>query len=172
MGKPATYGVVILPPPELTRELLRLRCAHPVLRSRSLPHVTVKTPFLCRHTPALILDHLAEVVADVPPFELQLDGLGAFGQEVVYARVTPSPALGDLHRRVVEGLRGMVETISERHEGNGYVPHLTLVEKLRPEDFPVAWKALAAYRARARFRVERLHLLRGTEATRSVHLGG
>lgn len=167
-----TYGVVLLPPPELSRELMRLRRAHPVLRSRSVPHVTVKSPFLCRHTPALVLERLAELLDPVAPFELELDGLGAFGQEVIYARVAPSPALADLHRRVVEGLDGMVETLTERYEGAGYVPHLTLVEKLRPDDFPLAWKALAGFRARGRFRVDRLHLLRGAEVMRGVALGG
>lgn len=159
------YGIAILPPPEAARGLLAVRRIHPLLRHAGPPHITIKSPFVPRHTPALLLERLAEAVGPIEPFELRLDGLGSFGHAVLYVHVQDCAALRALHRVVVEALEGMVETFEPRHDGVNFTPHLTLAEKLTAAEFEAARRALGGFRPRATFRVERLHLLKGARGT-------
>lgn len=168
------FGVVILPPPDMYRELLAIREKHPLLRSVYPPHITVKSPFLFRQSGATVVEQLEAVMERWEPFELQLGGLGVFRNSVLYVRVEESGTLLGLHQDLVEGLEGYVETLVDRYDGNAYTPHLTLADKLAPEDVPDARRALADVRFKRRFLVEKLHLLRGRgrwDITRSFPLG-
>ncbi len=168
------YGVVILPPADLYRELLAIRERHPLLRSPIPPHITVKSPFLFRQSGAMVIEQLEEVCRRWDPFEVSLGGLGVFGSRVLYVRVDESPELVDLHTEMVESLDGYVETLSGKYDGGAYTPHLTLADKLAPEDIPAAKRALADCRFRRRFEVSEVHLLRGTgrwDIFRTIPLG-
>jgi 2'-5' RNA ligase len=168
------YGVVILPPPALYREILAIRQQHPLLRSLTPPHITVKSPFLFRQSGAMVVEQLEAICEATEPFEIRLAGLGVFRNSIIYVRVEEDGALTDLHHRLVEGLDGFVETLSDRYEGDAYTPHLTLADKLAPEDIEPAWRILSAHRFQHRFLVDRVHLLRGKgrwDITRSFPLG-
>lgn len=168
------YGVVILPPPDLYRELLAIRERHPLLRSFSPPHITVKSPFLFRQSGATVVEQLEAICEQWEPFELSLGGLGVFRDRVLYVKVRESDELHDLHWEVVESLDGFVETLSDRFELNAYTPHLTLADKLDPEDIAQAKQLLADCRFTRRFEVDRIHLLRGRgrwDITRTFMLG-
>lgn len=160
-GPVSAYNIVILPPPDLQRKLMALRQRHPLLRSLAPPHITVKSPFLMRSTVARVVDQLETICEKVPPFPVQLGGLGQFGRSVIYVDVQPSDPLQWLHVDLVEGLLDFVETLNERWDGEGFNPHLTLAESLDPQDFPEVRKALQGMRLRRRFMVSQLHLLRG-----------
>ena len=169
------YGVVILPPPDVLRELLALRKRHPLLQLPSPPHITVKSPFYFRQTGAAVIEELETICAAFPPFQLTLRGLGSFSRSVIFVRVEESPELRALHEAVVDGLVGYVETISDRFEKANFTAHVTIAEKLIPEDYLAARSALAGYNPRRRFRVEEVHLLRGIggwDITRTFRLGG
>lgn len=169
------YGVVILPPPDVIRELLTLRKRHPLLQLPSPPHITVKSPFYFRHTGAAVIEELERICAPIPPFQLTLRGLGFFDQSVIFVRVEESPELQALHEAVVDGLVGYVETISERFEKANFTAHITIAEKLTAEDYRAARAALAGYYPRRRFWVEEVHLLRGIggwDITKTFRLGG
>lgn len=155
------YGVIILPPPDLYRELLAIRERHPLLRSPVPPHITVKSPFIYRHSGAVVIEQLEAVCERWEPFEIQLSGLGVFRSSILYVKVDESQDLHDLHRDLVEGLEGFVETLNDRYDGGAYTPHLTLADKMAPEDLAEARRALADVRFRRRFLVDRVHLLRG-----------
>jgi 2'-5' RNA ligase len=155
------YGVVILPPKDLYRELLAIRERHPLLRSPAPPHITVKSPFLFRQTGATVIDQMEEVCSQWEPFEIQLGGLGVFRNSVLYVKVDESPDLADLHNDLLESLDGYVETLQGKYDGSAYTPHLTLAESMAPEDLPEARRALADCRFRRRFTVSEIHLLRG-----------
>ncbi|MDF2626231.1 MAG: hypothetical protein K0R39_62 [Symbiobacteriaceae bacterium] len=168
------YGVIILPPPDLYRELLAIRERHPLLRSPVPPHITVKSPFLYRHSGAVVIEQLEAICERWEPFEIGLNGLGVFRNSILYVKVNESPDLEDLHHDLVEGLDGFVETLNDRYDGDAYTPHLTLAESMAPEDLPEAKRALADVRFRRRFVVDRIHLLRGRgkwDVTRSFPLG-
>lgn len=168
------YGIVILPPPGLHRELMLLRKKHALLRSVSPPHITVKAPFVPRGTLALVTDRLEEISSRIEPFEIRVNGLGTFGSKVIYVRVEKSPELRRLHSLLLEGLEEYIECISDKYEGQNYTPHLTVAEKLATEDFEPAWAAMARFRPRLRFMVEHLHILRGQgrwDIARSIRLG-
>lgn len=168
------YGIVILPPPDLYRELVLLRKKHPLLRSVSPPHITVKAPFVPRGTLALVTDRLEEICSRIEPFELKLNGLGNFGSKVIYVRVEESPELRALHLLLLEGLEEYIESITDKYEGENYTPHLTVAEKLVPDDFEAAWAALAGFWPRRRFLVQHLHILRGRgkwDIARSIRMG-
>ncbi|HYG57969.1 MAG TPA: 2'-5' RNA ligase family protein [Symbiobacteriaceae bacterium] len=168
------YGVIILPPPDLYRELLAIRERHPLLRTPAPPHITVKSPFLYRQSGAVVIEQLEAVFEQWEPFEIQLGGLGVFRNSVLYVRVNESAALMDLHHDLVESLSGFVETLSEKYDGGAYTPHLTLADKLAPDDLAEARKLLADCRFRRRFVVDKVHLLRGRgswDIARSFSLG-
>jgi 2'-5' RNA ligase len=155
------YGVVILPPPDLTRKLLLLRRQHPLLQAQAPPHITVKSPFYFRFTGATVVEQLETICERFVPFEIEIRGTGTFQHRVIYARVEGDPELYDLHQALVDGLTGYVESISERWDGEGFRPHLTLADKLAPTDLEPARKLLSDFRPFARFLVDRIHLLRG-----------
>lgn len=168
------YGVVILPPPALRRELEAIRRQHPLLHASVPPHITVKSPFLYRGTGAWIVEILERVCQRHEPFDLELRGIGSFGCEVLYIKVEESAALRSLHQDLVDELAGYAETLNERYEGATYVPHLTLADRLYEEDFAQARRALNGWFPRSRWRVDQIHLLRGKgrwDITRSFPLG-
>lgn len=168
------YGVVILPPPDLYRELLAIREKHPLLRSVTPPHITVKSPFLYRQSGATVIEQLEGICEQWDPFAVQLNGLGVFRSSILYVKVEESPDLTDLHFDLVQGLDGFVETLNDRYDGDAYTPHLTLAEQLDPDDLAEARRILADVRFRRRFTVDRIHLLRGRgrwDITRSFPLG-
>lgn len=162
MTKPTyAYGVVILPPPDLYRALLELRERHPLLRTHAPPHITVKSPFLFRQTMALAVDRLEDLCCQWEPFEIRLGGLGVFRNSILYVRVGESTELTALHQDLMENLDGYVETLNDRYDGHAYHPHLTLADRLAPDDLLEARRLLVAHRLHRRFVVDRIHLLRG-----------
>lgn len=168
------YGVVILPPPDLYRELLAIREKHPLLQYQPPPHITVKSPFLYRMSGATVVEQLEEICRQWDPFEIRLGGLGVFRSSILYVKVHEDGDLSDLHWDLVDGLDGFVETLQEKYEGNEYTPHLTLADKLGPDDVAEARKILADLSFRRRFVVDRIHLLRGKgrwDIARSFPLG-
>jgi len=168
------YGVVILPPADLYRDLLAIRESHPLLQAPAPPHITVKSPFIYRQTGAKVIEQLEEILRGWEPFEIRLGGFGVFRNTILYVKVHEDGTLHELHRHLVEGLDGYVETLQERYEGDGYVPHLTLADKLAPEEIAEARKLLSGLKLRRRFVVDRLHLLRGRgrwDITRTFMLG-
>lgn len=175
MGQPVfAYGIVILPPPALRRELNDLRRRHPLLHASVPPHITVKSPFLYRGTGAWVVDILERVCARHEPFEMEMRGIGSFGTEVLYVKVEENPALRALHADLLEELTGYAETLNERYEGASYVPHLTIADQLHPADFAEAKKVLNGWFPRTRWEADSFHLLRGKgrwDITRSFPLG-
>lgn len=168
------YGVVILPPADLYRKVLSLRKRHLLLSALAPPHVTVKSPFYFRQTGAMVIDQLEEICSRFTPFEMEIRGLGTFRQRVIYAKVEGDPALYELHHALVDGLSGYVESLTDRWDGEGFQPHLTLVDKLSPEDVGPARQLLADFRPFRRFWVDEVHLLRGRgrwDIIRSFPLG-
>ena len=155
------YGVVILPPPDLYRKVLSLRKQHPLLDSMTPPHITVKSPFYFRYTGAAVVEKLEEICEQFVPFEIEIRGIDTFRQRVVYARVEDTPELYDLHHALVDGLTGYVETLTDRWDGDGFRPHLTLADKLAPQDIGPVKRLLSDFRPFSRFVVDKVHLLRG-----------
>lgn len=175
MAQPVfAYGIVILPPPALRREIGELRRRHPLLQASVPPHITVKSPFLYRGTGAWIAEILERVCARHQPFPVALRGVGAFGTEVLYVKVEENPALRALHQDLLDELTGYAETLNERYEGAHYVPHLTVADRLQPDDFAAARQVLNGWFPRSRWQADAIHLLRGKgrwDITRSFPLG-
>lgn len=157
------YGVVILPPPDIMRQLGEVRQRHLLLRGRRPPHITVKSPFIMRNTPARVVEQMEAICEGFPPFEVALGRLSQFGSSVLYLSIVDEAPLRTLNALLVEGLSGYVETLNERWDGPGYNPHLTLAEGLEPDDLPPLRRAMAGLRLRRRFLVDRLYLLGGKE---------
>lgn len=168
------YGVVILPPPDLYRELMAIRQKHPLLRTPSPPHITVKSPFLFRQSGAMVVEEIEAICEQWEPFEIRLSGLGVFRNSILYVRVEETGELSDLHWDLVDGLNGFVETLHDRYDGDSYTPHLTLADRLEPQDLADARRVLSGVRFQRRFLVDRIHLLRGRgrwDITRTFRLG-
>jgi len=169
------YGIVVLPPPDVQRQLLEARKRHLLLQGVRPPHITVKSPFVMRHTAARVIDQLEAICEGFAPFEVTLGRIGQFGSSILYLSVLEEGPLRTLNAQLVEGLSGFVETLNQRWDGVGYNPHLTLAERLEPEDLSPLRRTLTGLKLRRRFLVERLYLFGGKERadmTRSFELLG
>ena len=90
-----------------------------------------------------VLMKIKEIVSEFDPFEIELRGLDAFPTSV-YAKVGDGEKLKEINERILEELKGDIET--SRFDANEFVPHVTLatfntkdvsviLEKIRSPDF-------------------------------------
>lgn len=118
---------VALPlPPDTRRALASLQAALPDGRLADPDNLHVTLAFLGDQREDVLEDlHLALDAIAIPPFALTIDGLGAFGKfppRVLYAAISPDPALSHLRRKVRTAVRH--SGIDLPHER--FVPHVTL----------------------------------------------
>ncbi|WP_165910101.1 RNA 2',3'-cyclic phosphodiesterase [Rhodovulum bhavnagarense] len=113
-------------PGDVRDRLVRLQEAMQIGRPVPLENLHLTLVFL-GELPEQVLDevHLAFSQIRAEPFELTLSGLDLFGghkPRVLYARVTPNPALEHLQSRLAQAARMAGAAV----EGGRFVPHVTL----------------------------------------------
>jgi 2'-5' RNA ligase len=162
--------VAVLPPPEVSRRAAELSAAlagsdpHALrLGAASLPHITLIQQFVAAVNLDACLDAVGVVLRDVAPFRLSVSGAGR-GNTTVWMSVERSPALFDLHRRLMDALEtfqrtdgaadAFVGTARPRDiewvrryrrssSGGAFTPHITLghSERTTPLVEPVTFEA-------------------------------
>jgi len=137
--------VAVLPPPDVSRRAVELSASLPEADSQGLrlgsdcfPHVTLTQQFVPAATLEAALDRVDAVLAGITPLRLTVSG-GGKSNSAVWMTIEPSPALIDLHRRLMDALQAF-----EQPDGtaDGFVDAVA-----RPED--IAW--VASYRRESSF---------------------
>jgi len=154
--------VAILPPPEVADRAIRLSEALPppeshglTLDAERLPHITLTQQFVQVEELDAIYERVDEVLRGHPPVSLTVTG-GGRGGSAVWMQVEKSPALVELHGRLMETLRGFeqaggtaaafvdadarigdvvwVTGYRLKSALHAYTPHITLGHAKRPPD--------------------------------------
>ncbi|MEX2519145.1 MAG: RNA 2',3'-cyclic phosphodiesterase [Paracoccaceae bacterium] len=155
----------IAPPDEARSRLIALQAGLPAGRLTTEANLHLSLAFFGELDGAAAADlHAALGAIRAAPFDLALDGVGAFGgsrPRLLYAGVRPTPGLSHLHAKVAQAARGAgAELPAER-----YTPHITL-KRLKPGEMPPArvarWLEAGAAFFSGPFRVEAFSLQRST----------
>jgi 2'-5' RNA ligase len=104
--------VAILPPPDVADRAIGISEALPAVESHGLtldadrlPHVTLTQQFVRLDELDALYERLGDVVRTQPPLSLTVTG-GGRGASAVWLAIEKSPALVQLHERLMETLRG------------------------------------------------------------------
>jgi 2'-5' RNA ligase len=113
MTKLLALDVAILPPPDVAARAVALSAALPEEESQGLrlgpeqrPHITLSQQFVREEEIETVLAHLDAVLAGQPALSLRASG-GGKGSHSVWMTIEDSPALRELHERVMEAVRGL-----------------------------------------------------------------
>jgi 2'-5' RNA ligase len=132
--------VAILPPADITTRAIEASAALPDegsqglrLDAEHLPHITLTQQFIRAQELNTAFDVIAQVLAGQPPLRVLITG-GGRGGHTVWLTVERTPALLDLHERLMEALRGLERPDAGPHaffEGNGRVGDVLWVASFR-----------------------------------------
>ena len=161
MPSAIAIDIAILPPPLVSRLAIELSAALPKEESQGLllggddylPHITLLQQFVAVDALTTFFDRLGDVVRQARPVTLRLTG-GGMGSSSIWMSIERTPALVDLHTRVLDaalpfdGERGDVSAFfghdardrdvqwvtSYRTSSSGpsFQPHITLGHAVRP----------------------------------------
>lgn len=162
------YSFALVPPEPLARVFAGQRDRFDQGHATTIPHVTMKLSFGLGEGILKTQDDLGRWLErecrGQPPFEVWLDEAGMFGAcsgygYVVYVPVRATPALIELHARLVQGLAdGGARTagVSVERELAMFFPHLTLAQGLTAEEAQLALMVARRELAPAMFLADRL----------------
>jgi len=117
--------ILILPQPDVSREIDILRASHDPRSAAWCPaHVSLSDPLSSEMNSALA-EEIRGVLADVRPFELHYDRLYASTRHAGVAyRITPREPIERL-KHILHGTSGFVD---EAHGRRDIAPHMTIAE--------------------------------------------
>jgi 2'-5' RNA ligase len=102
--------VAIVPPPAVWQQAIELSAALPEAESLGLrldaermPHVTLTQQFVAAESLDAALEQIGSTLAGVAALRLSVTGAGR-GHSAVWMAIAPTPALIDLHTRLMDGL--------------------------------------------------------------------
>ncbi len=175
---PVRYSFALVPPEPLAQVFACQRVRFDPGHADTVPHITMKLGFVIGDgalaTHSDLVEWLEQEYRHQRPFEVQLGEVGMFSScsgygHVVYVGVRLTPALIELHARLVEGLAKVgarTSGVSVEREVAMFFPHLTLAQGLTEGD---AQQALAAARrelAPVMFPADRLVTARSADGER------
>lgn len=150
---PVRHSFALVPPEPLAQVFARHRARFDPGHADTVPHITMKLGFVLGDgalaTHSDLVEWLEQECRQQRPFEVQLGEVGMFSScsgygHVVYVGVCLTPALMELHSRLVEGLAKVgarTSGVSVEREVVMFFPHLTLAQGLTEAG---AQEALAA----------------------------
>jgi 2'-5' RNA ligase len=160
------YFVAVLPPEDIQEEVRKIKLifknqygAEHALNSPA--HLTLIPPFqwpVEKETDlegSLDLFNRKEV-----PFEVELNGMGAFRPRVIYIDVVKNDSLSGLHKRLKNLLEAKWNIPELRRDKKPFNPHMTVAFRdLKKENFLASWDEFKDKKFQARFTVDRIVLL-------------
>lgn len=116
---------------------------------------------------------LAEVAPAIAPISLEIDGVDVFEgpPPVVFLRVVKSPALLDIHSRLLDATRAFWDRVWPHYVATGWCPHVTLaLRDLAPEHLAAVLADLRDHMTRFTTQLDSLDLVH-VVLPRHVYLG-
>ena len=165
MKDKSLYFIALIPPEPLRKQIieLKLKFAENYRTSHALkspPHITLIPPFNFRNTEEKrIIDLLKIFVQTTNPFNVTIEGFGAFKPKVIYLDFTENELLQSLQMRLSEQFNGISGLNVKKRKL--FAPHMTLAFRdLSPQMFYRAWEKYKLETFKASYMVESLFLLK------------
>lgn len=176
------YFLAILPPEpafskynEIKEEIRRQFGVKYALKSP--PHITLKMPFSYNEAKEeYLFSRLTTFLGSKRNFNVQISGIGNFGQRVIFQKISQSEPLYQLQEELKKFCKTELHLVDELSDRN-FQPHLTLAFKdLKPVQFQGIKNLCNELQFNADFLVDRLILLKRIEGRwvifREVLFGG
>ena len=125
--------------------------------ARQPPHVTFKSPFEASEIEPYT-EYLTKLAADTPAFELNLDGFGYFGEQVLFLDVQENAILTDFHERVLQDMKTMFGISPDPYEGSNVKFPASIAGFQQDEQFQAAPRYIQRYHPNFSFRISELGL--------------
>lgn len=159
-------GLVILPPAGMADTLRQAQeQAGPAYAPDYPPHLTLKNLFVPRAGLQTVAQAVAEVCTAARPFTASAGRLTVFPSpqgNFIVLRVPQARQLMRLHRQLIEALdplTTLADPTKDLHEEDGFVPHITLLQRVPDGEVAAVMATLARSQARLAFRVEQIALI-------------
>lgn len=142
----ARYFLALIPKEPLATELMQIKEEFPEKYKskaglRSPAHLTLHMPFLWKERNEDRLIKLLDQATSQEPFELVLNGFGAFPPRTIFVKNEESEALRAFHSDLVKHCRLVLKLLNSTHN-RGFHPHITVAFRdLKKERFAEAWSA-------------------------------
>ena len=129
---------------------------------RSPPHLTLRMPFYWRDKKTKHLEDALDKIAQVQaPFDVHLNGFGAFPPRVIFARVEDNAELMAFQAAVVRMNRTELNLDAADYKNRPFHPHMTVAFRdLKKRDFLMAWNHMRTQVLQLSFAATSLCLLR------------
>jgi 2'-5' RNA ligase len=159
-------GLVILPPAGIA-DILReaQNRAGPAYGPGYPPHLTLKNLFVSSADAETVARAVAGVCASARPFTISLGRLTVFPSSqgnFIVLRVAQARQMMRLHRQLIaalDPLTALADPTKDPHEEDGFVPHITLLQRVPDSEVAAAMAVLVSSQARRTFRVEQISLI-------------
>jgi 2'-5' RNA ligase len=159
-------GLVILPPAGIANILREAQnLAGPTYAPGYPPHLTMKNLFVPTADAETVARVVAGVCAAARPFTVSLGRLTVFPSaegNFIVLRVAQARQMMRLHRQIIAALGPLTmlaDPTKDLHEEDGFVPHITLLQRVPDGEVAAVMAELARRQARHTFRVEEIALI-------------
>ncbi len=141
------YFIAIIPPLTIQDEVIALKnemsqkynSRHAL---KSPPHITLLMPFKWKEEKESIIEDFLKTFALLrSPFNIRLNGFGAFPKRVIFIDVVKNELLYTLANDLLSAVRKELKILVETYKNKGFTAHMTVAHRdLKPMAFEEAWK--------------------------------
>ncbi|MEX2335942.1 MAG: RNA 2',3'-cyclic phosphodiesterase [Fulvivirga sp.] len=170
------YFIAIIPPEPVHGDVLHWKhefAEHYDSKAalRSPPHITLHMPFKWREDQEERIDQaLKELVFTQQPFDVKLDGFGAFKPKTIFVQVMNNDSLNDLHEGIKRQMKQSLNIFNADYKDRPFHPHMTVAFRdLKKHRFTEAWEAFESRTYGAIFPVHAVTLLKHNGKFWEVH---
>lgn len=163
------FFIAIVPPKEIADTVTAIKQDfadrfESVKALRVMPHITLKAPFrVFENDVDSLLEWFGKLKMESAPFEITLDGFGAFGNNespVIFVKPVVSAGLNEMQSALIEKLSADFPKATASHDRH-FHPHMTIAYRdLKREHFEKAWPEYETKPFHATFMADSFHLLR------------
>lgn len=159
------YFLAIIPPEPLATEVTAIKQEfverfNTKAALRSPAHITLHMPFQWKEAKEERLFKVLAQATKFRPFNIQLNGFGAFPPRTIFIQPEKSTELEEMNMALLETTRRQLNLFHAVHIG-GFHPHMTVAFRdLRKPLFFEAWKEFEQRAFKASFEVDSFWLLK------------
>src|SRR5690606_11438736 len=165
------YFLALVPPAEILAQAHEIKVA---VRDqfgikyalKSPPHITLKMPFNYNEAKEVqLIESLRRHLEAQDAFQVRIDGVGAFGDRVIFLDIPRSEQLAHLQQEIGKFCKGQLHLTEELSDRN-YHPHMTVAFKdIKPRQFKEIFDFVSARGFSTEFSAESVMLLNRIDGT-------